>query len=646
MMDNEGIRNPMEKDKQEPMNNDKVNASNFVTSRLVSSQNPNPKRKKKNANERVGGGRQTEDTFINSDSKIEASSSFDDDDDNNNNNKSTHELIGSRDLCNDVDWILSLGVQLRNCTYKFEEFLKREQKSRDKQYKTSDITSRKRKRLIHDKDTQKVESDLSSSSSSSSSSVSSSDSHRKEDRVAQSDLISPHLHNKSGTAAAAVAAADSNGKQLKASILPKPKPYYKNTFDTNKDKYKVLKVTRNEKHAEDHWIYRPLLDSTTSTSFPSIFKWPFQNPIPPLKTFIHYNDTNHNNNSNNNNNILEVDLYYEDEYGDSFIPSPIYCNWDNHDKFSKQVIGVDSSSSSIQQQQQQQQQKQQSTTQDTIMDTILNDMIHQAWNQAVHLLDTVVSCDLPFSFTTTSTSFPTGDRTNTTTLEQDMTDMFIHMNIPSTPVKYIDLDGITWFQCQTCTSPAFYSNEEWNTHFYGYENTTYTTTATATTTTTTAATTTINQQQQMQQQDDYKQSEGCGCIFFKKRQYEIIQKILFKEAMFIVDGILHIILSHIKKIFQRGEFNYRANFNLLDWKEVIQVFEQAIHPSSTSSTTDWKEEQVLESLLVHPNLLPMPINNHVITTAKLRLIERYGKFNLNLQNKNKKANTSLKKKTT
>jgi len=44
--------------------------------------------------------------------------------------------------------------------------------------------------------------------------------------------------------------------------------------------------------------------------------------------------------------------------------------------------------------------------------------------------------------------------------------MFIHMNIPSTPVKYMDLDDITWFQCLTCASPACLTNEEWITHFY------------------------------------------------------------------------------------------------------------------------------------------------------------------------------------
>ena len=63
---------------------------------------------------------------------------------------------------------------------------------------------------------------------------------------------------------------------------------------------------------------------------------------------------------------------------------------------------------------------------------------------------------------------------------KNMSYMFIHMNIPSTPVKYIDLD-ITWFQCLKCTSPACFTKEEWITRFYGHGITTYPTTASTTT---------------------------------------------------------------------------------------------------------------------------------------------------------------------
>ena len=308
----------------------------------------------------------------------------------------------------------------------------------------------------------------------------------------------------------------------------------------------VTTEDKRDQHAEDHWIYRPLLDGSTSTT---IYSWPDPHP------FLFHS-------------LKDLDSYYEDEHGDQMYGLA---------NFSKpQTLFTIK------------QQTSNSYPQNKLMDEILDDMIHQAWDTAVHLVDSVVPCcDLE-----TQPHISAQDLLHIqTNYLEDANDLFLNMNIPCRPDKYIDTDGLSWFQCKTCTLPAFTSHEEWAAHFYSPFDGPYQT-----------------------------HKEGCGMRLFKQRRVSMVQSMLHKEALFIMDGILHVLFAQVKTMMENEQLKSPHD---LHWRHVLQLFQHVL-----GDTKGWNEDMVHETLLVHPDFVPITLNQHVLTTAKLRIVERYAKFDV------------------
>jgi len=131
--------------------------------------------------------------------------------------------------------------------------------------------------------------------------------------------------------------------------------------------------------------------------------------------------------------------------------------------------------------------------------------------------------------------------------------------------------------------------------------------------------------------EEVSKSKGTGACCKKainKKYHNMTRQILERESLSIIDGYMHIILKHCKKLTD----NLPAGETLkapLNWMDIMQIMDETITAATPLKKNDdldqirEKSSSVLATTRIHPELLPIPLNKELLGISMRRLVERY-----------------------
>jgi len=305
-----------------------------------------------------------------------------------------------------------------------------------------------------------------------------------------------------------------------------------------------------------------------------IFKWPIDlNSIQKRKC----------GNSNNTYEITStskrkpnVDVGWEFYYGDGINDADfreIYCS-------KKRRLEIDKSNELF---------PPASTNDDVAVDelgTVLHDLIQRSWDKAVHIAGCTLSTSKNKDNVSSDGSRKNDKQNNSSDLScqaaavvkcKELEISFAHINIISNR-----------YTCECCHSILQYvSNEEVIKHLFGDQN-----------------------------------KRGCCWKSIEEKQQKMAMKILERETISIIDNLLQIIFRTMKRKCEDKQ--NEDNDENMGWKEVYEEMKCALRGSLKCQHDDKVYfSEGLTTLQTDANLMPFPLNDHLLEIVLSRLVTRY-----------------------
>ena len=416
-------------------------------------------------------------------------------------------------------------------------------------------------------------------------------------------------------------------------------------------------------HSEDHFLYNEMSNYIKRKGIKqhkdkhkqscTLFQWPISRNIHNILSRCR-NDDDNNNNNNHDNNI--TDDAWEEEYGDGLIYEEIQNKFDvNLEQENK----------------------------------IIDEMIHRAWDRAIHVASTTIGVDLDMTNTSdtsnvscSNTSYisnnksessivtnipdPNQDNNNNHYNEEKSIDSINHkmthlqqminqvspnqinsimkcksLGITFDPIQVYTQDGhnnndkddtLYYYKCPSCHIVYnFISKEEIMTHLFG------------------------SSLPSNDEEDDLV--KGCCWKLIHEKHCQVVKSILEREQNHIIDGLLHILFQKgIKRMkyvedcrSNDGSSNKMNNDNddvgknphhisdVMNWVDVLSFMKEEIDETTIHCTNNCSEEEEAvvavgcneKTIQVHDKILPITLNKDVLKVVIGKAVNRYGVMNDN-----------------
>ena len=223
----------------------------------------------------------------------------------------------------------------------------------------------------------------------------------------------------------------------------------------------------------------------------------------------------------------------------------------------------------------------------------LQEFIQRAWDKAVHIASNTIEIspvDDATRLSQNSASLMTMETQRNR--EEEMTqrprrqqDRYAlrckQLGIHFDPI-YID-DDDPYYTCQSCKKRIkFVSNEKVMEHLFGSSET-----------------------------------KACCRGLIEKKEEDILYGSVEKEAMNLIDNLLHIVFKKFKGVGLQED-------KTINWINICDAMKETLSdPSNVSNISEGSKRAGEETFQAQPNMSPFPLNEDLIKVAVSRLIERY-----------------------
>mmetsp|Transcript_9571 Transcript_9571/g.14278 ORF Transcript_9571/g.14278 Transcript_9571/m.14278 type:complete len:373 (-) Transcript_9571:503-1621(-) len=140
--------------------------------------------------------------------------------------------------------------------------------------------------------------------------------------------------------------------------------------------------------------------------------------------------------------------------------------------------------------------------------------------------------------------------------------------------------------------------------------------------------------------------KSCYHDAVEERMYDLVDDVLDREAMNVIDGLLHVLLSGVSNHMTETSYHFDIRDKRMsrkkwkgkkfDWRDVLKFLHSSgkLDCSSSSDSAPSaeagsdnacveKEGGISDTVDLHPCILPIPLNERLLKSLSMRLMNRY-----------------------